>query len=349
MKKIVLTGGGTAGHVTPHLALLPEIRKHFGKIYYIGTSGIEKVLLNSEKDVVFKEISAVKLIRGFKLENITIPLKLLKSIKEAKQILKEIRPNIVFSKGGYVSIPVVIAAHSLKIPVISHESDKSMGLANKIILRYCKVMCTSFRETSNNKKCIFTGSPIRQSIFEGNILNVMNKAHFNKNKKTLLFMGGSLGSKTINNVVYNSLNDLLKSYNVIHLVGKNNLNCNINHENYYQLEFTNSIQDIFAFADFVICRSGANTIFELLSLKKPMLLIPLSKAQSRGDQIDNAKLFEAYGYAHVLLEENLTKDNLIDSINNLVKNEKNIKNYMEKNSKLNSNKKIIDILTKYAN
>ena len=348
MKRIVLTGGGSAGHVTPNLALVPELKKHF-KIYYIGTNGIEKTMLESYPDITFKEISAVKLIRSLTLKNFKIPFKLLKSIKEAKILLKEIRPNIIFSKGGYVSIPVVIAAHSLKIPIISHESDRTMGLANKIIKGYSNKMCISFRETSNSKKCVYTGTPIRQEIFNGNILNAMHLAKFHKNKKTLLFMGGSLGSKVINNAVFKALPILIKKYNIIHIVGKNNLNKTFSYENYYQLEFTNSIQDLFAFADFVICRSGANTIFELLALKKTMLLIPLSKESSRGDQIENAKLFKKYGYANVLFEEDLSKDSLIKEIEKLITNEKSIINNMSKSPIINSNKKIIDIICSYVN
>lgn len=341
--KIVLTGGGTAGHVMPHLALLPELKKHFTSIDYLGTNGIEKEIIDKEDSITFHTISAVKLVRSFKLSNFLLPFKLIKSIKECKNILKKIRPDVVFSKGGFVSVPVVIAAKKLKIPVVSHESDKTMGLANKVILQYSNVMCTSFRETSRKKKCIYTGSPIRQTIFNGSPLKITDKAEFSLSKQTILFMGGSQGSKAINKVVYSALPDLTKKYNIIHLAGKN-LEKQEGYKNYLQLEYTHNIEDIFAFANFVVCRSGANTIFELLALNKPMLLIPLSKKQSRGDQIENAKVFESYGYARVLYEDQLNKNNLIKNIDELVKNKKQYIEDMKRHKIVDSNKKIVDII-----
>lgn len=341
--KIVLTGGGTAGHVMPNIALLPELRKHFSSIHYIGTNGIEKNIVSEYDNIKYHEISAVKFVRSLTPKNLLIPYKLFKSVKDCKAILKQIRPDVVFSKGGFVSIPVVIAAHKLGIPVISHESDKSMGLANKIILRYSKKMCLSFRETSNNKKCVYTGSPIRDSIFNGNKMKVMQQAIFDTKKNTLLFMGGSLGSKVINKALIDSLPELIKKYNVIHICGKNNT-IDLDYKNYLQVEYTNNIEDYFAFADYVVCRSGANTIFELLALNKPMLLIPLSKKQSRGDQIENAKLFESYGYAHILEEENLNRKNLLTAIDKLVKNKNNLIKDMKRYKIVNSNKKITDII-----
>ena len=342
--KIVLTGGGTAGHVMPNIALLPELKKHFSSIHYIGTNGIEKNIISEYDAIKYHEISAVKFIRSLTPKNLLIPYKLFKSVQECREILKKIRPNVVFSKGGFVSVPVVIAAHKLGIPVISHESDKSMGLANKIILRFSKKMCLSFRETSKNRKCIYTGSPIRESIFKGNKIKILQKASFDMKKNTLLFMGGSLGSKAINKAVYDSLPQLTKKYNVVHICGKNNLKNDLDYKNYLQIEYTNTIEDCFALADFVICRSGANTIFELLALNKPMLLIPLSKKQSRGDQIENAKLFESYGYAHILEEEKLNKNNLIIAIDKIVKDKNNLLNDIKKYKAVNSNKKIIDII-----
>lgn len=200
MKTIVLTGGGTAGHVIPNLALVDDLSTHFDKIYYIGTNAIEKQLTLKNPLIKFKEISAVKLIRKPTPKNLLIPFKLASSIHEAKKILNEIKPSIIFSKGGFVSVPTVIAARLLKIPVISHESDLSMGLANKIIYHFSDLMLTSFETTAiGKKKCIFVGSPIRDSIFEGD--KAKTKIFFPTQKPVVMFFGGSLGAKTINNIV----------------------------------------------------------------------------------------------------------------------------------------------------
>lgn len=315
MTKIVLTGGGTAGHVMPNLALLPELKKHFDKIIYIGTEeGIEKKLVESKLE--FRSISACKLVRKMTMKNFSIPFKLFSSIKEAKKILKSEKPNVVFSKGGFVSVPVVIAAWQLKIPVISHESDMSMGLANKIIYRFCNKMCLSFEPKKLKKKQLFTGSPIRDDVCFGRKEDT--HVHFKNSNKIILFFGGSLGSKAINEAVFTSLDVLTKSYNIVHIVGKGNSR-KIENPNYVQREFVENIGDYFKLCDFVVCRAGANTIFELLKIRKPMLLIPLSKAESRGDQIDNAEYFEKKGYAMVLPQEKLCKEILVNKIKALDK------------------------------
>lgn len=342
---IVLTGGGTAGHVIPNLALVPDLKNYFNNIVYIGTNGMEKELVKAN-NVQFKEIEAVKLIRSLSLKNLKIPFKLLKSISQAKKILKEINPSIVFSKGGYVSIPVAIAAKKLNIPVITHESDLSLGLANKIISHYSTLTLTAFEKTAKDKKnFICVGNPVRNQIFNGkkDKLNIS----IDPNKKTLLFFGGSLGSKSINNVVYTNLELLTRKYNVLHLTGKGK-NKNINHLNYYSKDFTNQIEDYFALADIVVCRAGANSIFELLALCKPMLLIPLSKAESRGDQIDNANYFKERKMCEVLQEENLNENNLLKSLNVLEKNIKNIENNIKKANLKNSNKNIAKIIYENA-
>lgn len=343
MKKILLTGGGTAGHIMPHIALLPELKKHFKYIEYIGTNGLEKSIISQYKEIKFHEINAVKLVRKLTAKNLLIPIKLLNSIKQCRRILKSSMPDIVFSKGGFVSVPVVIAAHQLGIPIVSHESDISMGLANKIILRYCNVMCTSFKETSKNKKCKYTGSPIRESLFNGNEKNILSKCDFHPNKPKILFMGGSLGAKAINDFVFNNIDNLTEKYNICHIVGKNNIK-HINKSNYYQIEFTNNIEDCFKFADIVICRSGANTIFELLALSKPMILIPLPKSQSRGDQIANAKNFEENGFAYLIKQENLSLENLNKVIKKARNNRSEILINMKKSPIKNANKNILNIL-----
>ncbi len=348
MKTIVLTGGGTAGHVIPNLALIPELKKNFDKIFYIGTKdGIEKKLVSALNSIEFKEIDAVKLIRKLTIKNFSIPCKLIKSVANAKKILKEINPNIIFSKGGYVSIPVAIAGWLLKIPVVTHESDISLGLANKIISKFSKCVFTSFEQTAKGKeKFIFTGSPIREQIFKGDSKKL--KLNFDKDKKTLLVMGGSLGAKAINDFINYYLDDLLKKYNILHITGKGKLN-KTKIKNYYTVEYVNNIEDYFSMADYVISRAGANVIFELLSLNKPTILIPLPKAESRGDQIQNAKYFYDRKMCEMILQENLNKENLFKTLNELEKNEKIIKRNIKSLNFYDSNKKIVELLVKNCN
>jgi len=218
-KTIVLTGGGTAGHIMPNIALLPEISKHFDNIYYLGSKdSMEEKILKKYNNVKFVSIPTTKFIRKLTLKNLAIPFKLIKGIYQTKKILKEINPNVIFSKGGFVSVPVAIAGKKCKIPVISHESDLSMGLANKIILKYANVVCTTFEDTLQcNKKCICTGTPLREQIFKGDKCNVLNKISYSKNKPFVMFFGGSLGSKNINNLVENSINELLTQFNILHI------------------------------------------------------------------------------------------------------------------------------------
>ncbi len=343
MKKIVFTGGGTAGHVYPIIALLPYFKDY--EIHYIGTSGIEKDIVSKFSNIIFHEIPAVKLVRKLTLKNLLIPFKLWSSIRKAKKILKEISPNVIFSKGGFVAVPVVIAGQKLGVPIVSHESDLSMGLANKIILKRCNAMCTTFLETTKGrKKCVYTGQPIRQELLDGIACNIKNK--FSNNNPVVLVIGGSLGSKFINDKIEDALEDLLSSYNVIHITGKGNSN-DIKRENYIQLEYSNNLQDYYACADVVIARAGSGVINELLCLRKPMLLIPLSKKCSRGDQIENAKLFEKLKYAEVIFEEDYSKELLLKKLDLLIKNKEIYKQNMKKSGINNSNAKIVEIIEKY--
>lgn len=339
---IVLTGGGTAGHIMPNIALIKELSMHFDKIYYIGSSGMEKEIVKKQ-NIPFYEIDAVKFVRKISIKTLSIPFKLIKSITQAKKILKKINPSIIFSKGGFVSVPVCIAGKKLGIPIISHESDLSMGLANKIILRYANVVCTTFKETSKlNKKCVFTGSPIRDEIYNGNKNNVYNKFLYNKLKPTIMFMGGSLGAMAINELVYSNIEKLTKYYNVLHVTGKNSKHVKSSY--YYQVEFTNSIEDFFDACDVCICRSGSNTIMELASLQKPMILIPLPKGNSRGDQIENAENFKQNNLAYVLQQSDLNISNLLNEIQKILNNKDKLIKNMQKLNLKNANKKIVEII-----
>ncbi len=343
-KTIVLTGGGTAGHIMPNIALLPYLKRHFDNIFYIGTNAMEKDIV-TKNNIPFYEINATKFVRKISLNTFLIPFKLIKSVCQAKKILKKLKPDVIFSKGGYVSVPVCIAGKKLKIPVVSHESDLSMGLANKIILKYANVVCTSFESTAKlNKKCVFTGSPIRNQIFNGNKQNIINKFDYDQSKKTIMFMGGSLGATAINEAVYSSINDLTKLYNVLHISGKNGKK--ITAKNYYQVEFCDNIEDFFDLCDVCICRSGANTIFELASIQKNMLLIPLPKGNSRGDQVENAKNFEKNGLANVLMQEDLNTTNLLNSIEKTINNTNTYSQNFKKLDFKNANNKIVDIIQK---
>ncbi len=341
-RTIVLTGGGTAGHIMPNVALLPDLKKHFDSIYYIGTNGMEKEII-SKQNIPFFEITATKFVRKISLKTLKIPFLLLKSVFEAKKLLKKLKPDVIFSKGGYVSVPVCIAAKKLKIPVVTHESDLSMGLANKIIAHYANCVCTTFEKTTHqNKKCIFTGSPIRKEIFEGNKNNIISKFDYDKTKPTILFMGGSLGATAINDLVKNEIDKLCTRYNILHLTGKNFQPPTAKH--YYPLSFCDHIEDLFDLCDICVCRSGANTIMELASINKPMILIPLPKGNSRGDQVENAKEFEQKGLANVLTQDRLNYTNLVFEIEKTLANKTTLVESMKQLNLKNGNKNIVDVI-----
>jgi UDP-N-acetylglucosamine--N-acetylmuramyl-(pentapeptide) pyrophosphoryl-undecaprenol N-acetylglucosamine transferase len=352
MKTIVLTGGGTAGHVMPHLALLADLQKNFDKIIYIGShTGIENTIIKENTLLEYYPITTTKLHRSISLKNLCIPFKLLRGISEAKKILKKNNVNIVFSKGGFVSVPVVLACRKLKIPVVSHESDITLGLANKIIRGRSSAMCVSFQKTLKQIKHggVYTGSPIRADIFKGNKERILKLHKLDNKKPTILFVGGSLGAKVINEEVFKTAIKLSKKYNILHLTGKNKVNkALLSIKNYIQVDFTNTIEDYYDLADLVISRAGSNVIFELLALKKPMLLIPLSKKASRGDQILNADYFKQKGYARVLYEENLTEKSLMLKIAQTLKSKHTLVSAMRANNFAVGNINIIEQILKHT-
>ena len=315
-----MTGGGTAGHVTPNIALIPSLREAGYEISYIGSyEGIEKRLIE-EQNIPYYGISSGKLRRYFDPKNFTDPFKVVKGLAQAVSLLKKIKPDIVFSKGGFVSVPVVLAAKICHIPAIIHESDITPGLANKIAIPGATKVCCNFPETLKylpKEKAVFTGSPIRQELLSGNADAALTFCKLPaKSKPVLLIIGGSTGSKVINTIVRASLPTLLKNYLVIHLCGKNNLDASLEGmAGYVQLEYAGKeLADLFALSDIVISRAGANAIFELLALRKPNILIPLSAAASRGDQILNANSFKNSGYSYVLEEEKLSMETLQNAI-----------------------------------
>ena len=351
MKKdtIVLTGGGTAGHVTPNINLIPPLKNHFKNIYYIGSSSIEKELIKNAKLVPFYEISGTKLIRGKFFANFLIPFKLIKAIIQAKRILKKLKPNIVFSKGGYVSVPVVIASWLLKIPIVCHESDLSMGLANKICAKHAKAVCTTFKKTAENlKNGIYTGAPLSKKLTMLNKTLAKQQLNIPITRKILLITGGSLGSQAINQACFNISDYLNKNYEVYHVVGKGNLNKNINLVHYHQIEFADNMPLLICASDYCISRAGSNTIFELALSQKPMLLIPLPKGASRGDQVENAKYFAEKKYALMLEQDELNSQNLIKSIEKLQKNAQILTKSLKDAGFKDGTESVINVILKHA-
>lgn len=347
-KKIILTGGGTAGHVTPNIALMPRLKELGYEIGYIGTKeGIERKLIEAE-NIKYHIISSGKLRRYFDLKNFSDPFKVIKGIFDAKRILKKEKPDIIFSKGGFVSVPVVLAAKMRKIPVIIHEADMTPGLANKISMPYCDKICVTFKEALKHidkSKGVVTGLPIRKEILKGSSIEGKKICNFNDDKPVLLIIGGSLGSKFINENIRKNLYELLREFNIVHVCGKGNLDNTINKVGYVQFEYVkDELPHLMQMASLVISRAGANVIFEILALKKPNLLIPLSARASRGDQILNAKSFEKEGYSMVLEEEDLTPKILLDKIRKL-NDDKNIYiDNMTKSDMKDSIDKIIELI-----
>lgn len=322
MKKIILTGGGTAGHVTPNIALLPRLKEMGYEIYYIGSyNGMEKGLIEKE-GIPYFGISSGKLRRYFDLKNLSDPLRVLKGYKEARTLMRKLKPDIVFSKGGFVTVPVVLAAKHKKIPVIIHESDITPGLANKLAIPSATLVCCNFPETIEHLpegKAIVSGSPIRAQLLTGNRERAFAYTGLTPGKPVIMIIGGSLGSQVINEAVRRLLPKLLDGWQIIHLCGKGNLDPTLHHqEGYVQYEYiSDELPDLFAAADLVISRAGANAICELQALCKPNILIPLSKAASRGDQILNAASFEKQGFSYVIEEENLTEETLLEGISHV--------------------------------
>ncbi len=348
MPTIILTGGGTAGHVFGNIALLDKLRTYFDKIIYIGSeNGVEKDIIAKYHNIEYIPVRSVKLIRKFTFKNFAIPFVLMKSYFECKKIIKEKSPNIIFSKGGYVSIPVVWAGSRLKIPVISHESDLTLGLANRITKNRVKVICTTFKQTAENlKNGVYVGSPIRTELLHGD-KDFAKKFNID-NKKVLVVMGGSQGSQIINQAVWNNLDFLTKHFFVFHITGKNKKNDTIKNANYVQIEYTDKIEDYLSICDLAITRGGSNAIFELLALKIPMLIIPLSRKISRGDQIQNAKYFEKEGFALTLEEENLNGENFKQKIEELMLKKDTIKRNMQKSPQKDSLNEIFNIIKQNA-
>ncbi len=349
MKRILLTGGGTAGHVTPNIALLPRLRELGYEISYMGSyEGIEKKLIE-EFDVPYYGIASGKLRRYFDPKNFSDPFKVLKGYGEACKYIKQLKPDVLFSKGGFVSVPVVLAAKRYKVPTIIHESDMTPGLANKICIPSAAKICCNFPETLDYLpagKAVLTGSPIRQELLQGNRLSALRFTGLSANKPVIMVMGGSLGAAAVNDAVRRILPELLQDFQVVHLCGKGKLDSSLEHTaGYVQYEYIKSeLKDLFTLCDVVISRAGANAICELLALRKPSLLIPLSAAASRGDQILNARSFERQGFSVVMEEEEITDEKLLAAVRSLYENHAAFASTMEQSKQTDSIETIIGLI-----
>lgn len=349
MKRIVLTGGGTAGHVTPNIALIPKLKSLGYDIHYIGSyEGIERKLIEDFR-IPYYGISTGKLRRYFDLKNFSDPFRVIKGFMEAKSVLKTLKPNVIFSKGGFVSVPVVRAASALKLPCIIHESDMTPGLANSLCIPAAQKVCCNFPETLQNlppEKAVLTGSPIREELTKGDKQTGLAMCGFNAGKPVIMVIGGSLGAAGINSLVREALPQLLEDFQVVHVCGKEKIdNLLLNKEGYKQFEYVKEdLKHLFAMADIVISRAGANAICELLALRKPSLLIPLPAHSSRGDQILNAKSFEAQGFAMLADEDYLTPLLLTEKAHELYFTRQSYIEAMQGSSQRNSIDTIVNLI-----
>lgn len=346
-KRIVLTGGGTTGHVSVNLALIPRLLDMGYEIYYIGSkNGIERDLVSVFDQVKYVPISTGKLRRYFSWENFKDVLRVaLGSLQAIWQVFK-IRPNIAFSKGGFVSVPVLIGTKVNGVPAITHESDLSPGLANKLVQPLVKEVFTTFPETEKyikSGKGTYLGPVIRDELKNGDLEKARSSMGLD-HKPVILVMGGSLGAKKINEVIRQAIPELRDDFNIIHACGKGNFDPAIKDDSYLQFEYiSKGLNDILALSDIVVSRSGSNAIFEFLYYKIPMLLVPYSLKASRGDQIENAESFRQKGYAEVLDEDDLSKDDLVETIHKMIENKQT---YIDKMSEVNFEDSVVTILDK---
>jgi UDP-N-acetylglucosamine--N-acetylmuramyl-(pentapeptide) pyrophosphoryl-undecaprenol N-acetylglucosamine transferase len=351
MKKqtIVFTGGGSAGHVVVNLALIPEFLKQGFEVHYIGShKGIERSLIEPLKGVTYHSISVGKLRRYFDKENFKDPFRVIKGTFQSLRLLKKIKPSVIFSKGGFVAVPVVTAAKLRRIPAIIHESDYTPGLANKLAFPFAKKVLATFPETMKylpEKKAKWVGAIIREELFQGKKETGLRLCDFSSQKPTVLIMGGSSGSQKLNGIIRSNLDILLENFQIIHICGKGNLDQSVDRFGYAQFEYVqDELKDLLAATDLVISRAGSNSIYEFLALKKPMLLIPLSRQASRGDQILNANSFEKQGFARVLEEEELNEDSFKNELHALWDNRDNILSKMNEYKSEQTKDDVVNLL-----
>ncbi|WP_336824794.1 undecaprenyldiphospho-muramoylpentapeptide beta-N-acetylglucosaminyltransferase [Sporosarcina sp. USHLN248] len=348
---VVLTGGGTAGHVSVNEALIPVFLEKGYEVHYIGShDGIEKELIGAgHPEVTYHAIQSGKLRRYFSMKNFSDPFKVGIGVMQAFSILKKLKPEIIFSKGGFVSVPVVLAAKLSRTPVVIHESDVTPGLANKIALPFSNHIFTVFEQTLQyvpEGKSTCTGAVIRPEIFEGVRKEGLRITGLTGEKPVFIIMGGSQGSAVLNAAVRKELPTLLKRFEVIHLCGKGNIDEALEYTaGYTQFEYvTEGLPHLLAASDYAVSRAGSNSIFELLSIHKPMLLIPLSASQSRGDQILNASLFKSLGIAAVMMEEELENSSLEEKLIELTQNKDEFILNMQHLSNTKTPEKMVELI-----
>lgn len=352
LKRIILTGGGTAGHVTPNIALLPSLKKEGFDVHYIGSyDGIERKLMENMK-VQYHGIASGKFRRYFDVKNFTDPIRVLKGYREASSLIKKLKPDVIFSKGGFVSVPVVTASKRRRVPCIIHESDITPGLANKISIPFADKVCVNFPETLNHipeGKAVLTGTPIRKELYSGNKIQGLDFCGFSLNKPVILVMGGSSGAQAINVQIRATLPELLEKFQVIHLCGNGNIDNEYkNLPGYVQFEYINEeLSNLFAAADIVVSRAGANAICELLALRKPTVLIPLPLGASRGDQILNAQSFERQGFSFLLKEEDLNSSSLLNAVKKVYINKEMYLDNMNKSEQGDSIETIMNLIKSF--
>lgn len=351
-KRMLFTGGGTAGHVTVNMALIPIFQKEGYTIDYIGShDGIERELIGQMNDVTYHPISTGKLRRYMSIENFKDPFKVMKGVMQAWKIIGKTKPDIIFSKGGFVSVPVVLAAKLRRVPTIIHESDYTPGLANKLSIPFVNQVLTTFPETLEyvpEKKSTYVGAVVREELFTGSEEVGYKLTGFTKRKPVLLVMGGSSGSAKLNTIIRNCLDDILQNFQVIHICGTGQLDSSINQEGYVQYEYVqDALKDMFAITDYVVSRAGSNAIFEFLALQIPMLLIPLSRAASRGDQIVNAKSFAKQRFAQVIEEESLEEETFVSELEQLRQMGPIIVDHMQNYKQSEALDKVVEIIHKY--
>ena len=353
MKKIVLTGGGTAGHVTPNLALIPRLMNDGWEVHYIGAANsAEQELITQVPGVQYHTVSVGKLRRYFDPKNFSDPFRVIRGIRQATQIIHKIKPNVVFSKGGFVSVPVVYGAKFNGVPVVIHESDMTPGLANKLCAPIAKVECCTFPEAVKytRGKGVHTGTPIRPEILSGDRARALKRFGFNENRPVLMVVGGSSGAQAINVAVWRALPRLTENFQVLHLVGKGNRNASFTGmDNYAQYEYLNDeMADAYACADIIVSRAGANALCEILAARKPALLIPYPKSASRGDQVLNAESFRARGLSHVMMQEDMTPDTLVKAIEDLYHDRGTLYQAMDAEPTANGIDAVLEQIYKYA-
>ena len=319
MKKIVLTGGGTLGHVTPHLALIPRLLEAGYEIHYIGTeNGMEAPKMRAVSGVTYHAVKSGKLRRYFSWQNFTDPFRVIAGAFQSARLMGKIKPDVVFSKGGFVAVPVVFGAWLHRIPVLCHESDLTPGLANKLCKPFARRFATTFPECSQalGPKAEMTGTPLRPELFSGSREKGLALLGFSGKKPVLLMMGGSSGAQSVNTCLRKTLSRLTPHFDVAHICGKGNLDPALDQTaGYRQIEFLDAeLPDVLACTDLVLSRAGANALCEFQALGRPMLLIPYPKGASRGDQILNAQSLEKRGLCRVLLQENINEDSLQQAI-----------------------------------